>query len=153
MYVRVVAIALLPLSLAVAGCAATEQAGAPSSEPAKPSVQLLETYWKLVELNGQPVPKLEREPHLILKSEGGRVTGFGGCNGFGGTYTLDTATSRVRFSEMISTMMACADGMELEQGFLKVLATADNYSLSGDRLSLNKARMAPLARFEAVHLR
>jgi hypothetical protein len=42
------------------------------------------------------------------------------------------------------------DGMERETEFLKVFEMADNYSLSGTTLSLNKARMAPLARFEAV---
>ena len=111
-----------------------------------------EKYWKLVELNGKPVPKLEREPHLILKAEGGRVNGFGGCNGFAGTYELDEARSRIRFGKLASTMKACASGMEVEDAFHRVLQTVDNYSLSGDRLSLNKARMAPLARFEAVYL-
>lgn len=114
---------------------------------------MTEKYWKLVELNGQPVPALEREPHMILKAEGGRVVGFGGCNGFTGSYTLDTAASRIRFSQVASTLMACPSGMEVESAFHEVLRTADNYSLSGDHLTLNRARMAPLARFEAVYLR
>jgi heat shock protein HslJ len=45
--------------------------------------------------------------------------------------------------------MAC-EHMEIENGLNKALVTADNYSLNGDNLSLNKARMAPLARFKAV---
>lgn len=112
-----------------------------------------EKYWKLVELNGQPVPVLEREPHFILKAEEGRVNGFGGCNGFTGSYTLDEAASRISFSQIASTMMACPSGMDVETAFHEVLRTADNYSLDGDRLTLNRARMAPLARFEAVYLR
>jgi len=112
-----------------------------------------ETYWKLVELRGRPVPALDREPHLILEAEGGRVTGFGGCNGFGGSYTLDEAASRIRFGQIVSTMMACPSGMEVEKAFHEVLRSADNYSLNGDHLTLNRARMAPLARFEAVYLR
>jgi len=111
-----------------------------------------ETYWKLVELRGRPLPALEREPHLILKAEGGRVNGFGGCNGFTGSYTLDEATSRIRFAQIASTMRACLAGMEVEKAFHEVLRAADNYALSGDRLTLNRARMAPLARFEAVYL-
>lgn len=114
---------------------------------------ITEKYWKLVELNGQPVPKLEREPYLILKAEGNRVNGFGGCNNFGGTYTLDEAASRISFGHMASTMMACAQGMEVEGAFHEVLGKADNYSLNGDSMTLNRARMAPLARFEAVYLR
>lgn len=114
---------------------------------------ITETYWKLVELNGQPVPALEREPHLILKVEGSRVTGFGGCNSFTGSYTLDEKTSRISFGQLASTMRACPAGMDVEQALGKVLAIVDNYSLNGDHLTLNRARMAPLARFEAVWLR
>ena len=112
-----------------------------------------EKYWKLVELNGRPVPALEREPHLILKAEGGRVNGFGGCNSFTGTYELNEAASRIRFGKLAATMMACASGMEVEEAFHQVLRSVDNYSLNGDRLTLNRARMAPLARFGAVYLR
>jgi heat shock protein HslJ len=46
--------------------------------------------------------------------------------------------------------MACAEGMETEQAFNEVLGMVDNYSLNGEQLTLNRARMAPLARFEAV---
>lgn len=113
---------------------------------------ITEKYWKLVELNGKPVPTLEREPHMILKADG-RVNGFGGCNVFTGSYKLDAATLRVSFGQIASTMMACAAGMEVEQAFHEALRHADSYTLAGDRLALGRARMAPLARFEAVYLR
>lgn len=112
-----------------------------------------EKYWKLVELNGRPVPALKREPHLIFKIADGRVNGFGGCNTFTGSYKLDEVASRISFDQVASTMMACPSGMEVEQAFHEILRTADNYSLNGDHLTLNRARMAPLARFEAVYLR
>ena len=85
-----------------------------------------EKYWKLVELNGRPVPALEREPHFILKAEGGRVNGFGGCNSFTGTYELNEAASRIRFGKLAATMMACASGMEVEEAFHRVLRSVDN---------------------------
>lgn len=110
------------------------------------------TYWKLVELRGQPVPALPKAPWLRLEAEGMRASGFGGCNGFGGTYTLDGAALRVRFSQMVSTMKACPQGMDVERTLAEVMEQVDNYSLSGTHLSLNRARMAPLARFEAVPL-
>lgn len=113
---------------------------------------VMEKYWKLVELNGQPVPTLEREPYLILKAEDGRVNGFGGCNGFTGSYELDETTSRIRFDQIASTMMACTSGMDVEKAFHELLRTVDNYSLNGEHLTLNRTRMAPLARFEAVYL-
>ena len=114
---------------------------------------LTEKYWKLVELNGSPVPTLEREPYLILKAKGGRVSGFGGCNPFTATYELDEAASRIRFRKLAIATMACSSSLEMEEAFHQVLRTVDNYSLNGDRLTLNRARMAPLARFEAVYLR
>jgi heat shock protein HslJ len=117
-----------------------------------PEDGVTERYWKLVELNGQPLPKLDREPWLILKADG-RMNGFGGCNNFTGSYKLEAATSRLSFGQIATTSMACISGMEVEQAFYEALGNTDNYSLSGDHLTLNRARMAPLARFEAVYLR
>jgi len=117
-----------------------------------PDGTVTERYWKLVELNGQPLPKLNRQPWFILKEADRRMSGFGGCNNFTGSYKLDAATSRLSFGQIASNQMACISGMEVEQAFHEVLGMADNYSLTGDRLTLNRARMAPLARFEAVYL-
>jgi heat shock protein HslJ len=60
--------------------------------------------------------------------------------------------NRVLFSQIVSTEMACMEGMETETQFLEVLNSVDSYDVTGDRLVLNKARMAPLARFEAVYM-
>lgn len=120
----------------------------------KQTTGITEKYWKLVELNGKQVAKTEsmkREPFMILKAQGNRVNGNGGCNSFGGTYTL-LENGKIKFSQMAGTLMACPD-MAVETEFMKVLETADNYTINGDRLSLNKARMAPLARFEAVYFK
>ncbi len=105
--------------------------------------------WILVELRGEPVTGLERAPFLVLNAAENRATGFGGCNSFSGGFVLDEATLRLRFERMVSTLRACAAGMETEQALHQVLEMVDNYSLSGDQLSLNRARMAPLARFVA----
>lgn len=70
-----------------------------------------------------------------------------------GPYTIDEAASRISFGNLASTMMACPAGMEVERAFHEVLRTADNDSHNGDRLTLNRGRMAPLARFETFYLR
>lgn len=113
-----------------------------------------EKYWKLTELHGRPVTVREggREPHLIIKQEGDRVTGHSGCNGFGGACELNEATGRIRFSKIAATQMACI-GDNIEGELFKVLEQADNFTTDGKFLSLNKARMAPLARFEVVYLK
>lgn len=106
--------------------------------------------WKLVELVGKPVADSinGKEPFLMLHTTDNRYSGSGGCNGIGGNFSLE-GQGRIKFSAGMSTKMAC-ENMEIENEFTRVLMTADNYSLSGDTLSLNKARMAPLARFKAV---
>ena len=48
---------------------------------------------------------------------------------------------------MTSTPKACQE-MEIETQLFKVLETVDNYSIKGGVLSLNRAKMAPLAKFE-----
>ena len=115
---------------------------------------ITEKYWKVTELYGKPVPRDEtyrKEPHLILKSEANRLAGHGGCNAFTGSYEVKTG-NRIAFSKIVSTRMACPN-MEIESQLFKVLDSVDNYVLNGDTLTLNKARMAPLARFEAVYLK
>jgi heat shock protein HslJ len=115
---------------------------------------ITERYWKLTHLGGREIsflPGQPREAFFMLKEKDNRINGNGGCNTFFGTYTLSEG-SRIRFSELASTMMACP-GLNTERQFLDVFETADNYSLNGDTLTLNKARMAPLARFVAVWFR
>ena len=107
--------------------------------------------WQLVELNGRPIePPTDRDgAYFELDAAEARVTGNASCNRFFGTYELMTG-SRIRFgSDIGSTMMACP---ELEQGreFLDMLRRVDNYSVGDAGLSLNRARMAPLARFREV---
>ena len=52
---------------------------------------------------------------------------------------------------MASTLKACPDVEVNESEFLNVFELADNFSLSGDTLSLNVGRRAPLAVFKAVY--
>lgn len=109
---------------------------------------ILDIRWRLVELMGKPVETDERFPFIHLNAKEGRVSGFGGCNSIGGSYELKVG-NRVRFTNMASTMMACPD-MDSEQEFFNVLSMTDNFACDGKTLALHKARMAPLARFEAV---
>src|SRR5690606_29257456 len=110
--------------------------------------QIENRRWQLVELNGRPIePPTGREgAYFELDAAETRVTGNASCNRFFGTYEL-MAGNRIRFgSNMGSTMMACPQ-LEQERAFLDMLGRVDNYSLGEGGLSLNRARMAPLARF------
>ena len=120
--------------------------------PAEVNNPLVEKYWKLVELMGEPVAAGEsgKEPFLILKAHENRANGNFGCNTFVGSYELGVE-NRIKFSQLASTMMMCPN-MEIEGKFSEVLKMTDSYYIDGDNLTLNRARMAPLAKFVAVYL-
>ncbi len=112
--------------------------------------EIVNTRWKVTELYGKAVADKfnDKEPFLELNKESKRYNASGGCNGMGGEFTL-LANGRIKFSRGMSTMMACQD-MEIEQKLADALIAADNYTINNDNLTLNKGRMAPLARFKAV---
>ncbi|MDQ6764355.1 MAG: META domain-containing protein [Bacteroidota bacterium] len=130
--------------------ASTEKGAANSNTP---NASLKETYWKLTELMGKTVTMdsaNQKEIHLVLKKDG-TVQGFAGCNGFGGTYIAKNDFN-ISFSDMIHTMMACPT-LDTENELFIVLKTVDNYYVTGDTLTLNKAKMAPMAKFVAIYLK
>lgn len=120
----------------------------------KSNYAIVEKYWKLTELYGKPVEMdsaFQKEPHIILKDQDNRVNGNAGCNTISG-YFEARSMNRISFTKMITTQMACPK-MDIESQFLKALGAADNFNLTDDILTLNKGRMAPLARFKAVYMK
>lgn len=115
----------------------------------KSKASLTDTHWKVLELQGRPLKRggQEREPHLVLASEGDRAHGFAGCNRFFGGFMLEGDT--LRFSQLGSTRMACPAGMDQEQLFLAALGRVDRYEIHGQVLELYEAELL-LARFEAA---
>ena len=98
------------ISVAPEGCSG------PSS-----TAQLENTYWKLMTLGNASVesPEGAREIHLVLNSQDMRVNGFAGCNRMSGGYEL--RARRSSSVDIAGTMMACADGMEIERGIHEML--------------------------------
>ncbi|WP_204344317.1 META domain-containing protein [Psychroserpens algicola] len=114
-------------------------------ETSKVPISIENTTWKLVTLMGQDV---SHKNAYIIFSKDQKVSGHGGCNNFSGTYSI-TANSKLSISQVANTLRAC-EHMDVENTFMSVLEKIDNYSLKDKTLSLNKAKMAPLAVFEAV---
>jgi heat shock protein HslJ len=114
---------------------------------------LINTYWRLDELNGRKVttPENMKEAHMVLSSDesGPGVSGFGGCNRFFGQFQTDG--DALSFSAMGSTMMACPAGMDTERDFMAALGATTRYAISGLFLELY-ADDQLLARLEAVYL-
>ncbi|MEO5591790.1 MAG: META domain-containing protein [Chitinophagaceae bacterium] len=112
-------------------------------------VEITETYWRLTELKGKPVKAAapgKKEVHIMLRKSG-NIEGFAGCNGFGGHFDLKDS-SRVSFSNIMGTMMACSD-LETENKLFEVLRETVNYVHNGKHLMLIKGNKSPMARFEA----
>ncbi len=120
--------------------------------PAFVTVTLENTYWKLIELGGEPVDAVEgrREPHLVLHPDQGRVAGATGCNRLSGEYRRDGET--LSLGPLATTRMACVPGHDLEPRFLSALEATAGYRVRADRLELVDAAGEVLARFEVRHL-
>lgn len=118
-----------------------------SAKDASENAALTDGQWMLVKLRGETIkPEADRKPaFLVFDQENSRFGGNNSCNDIGGNYSLKEG-NRITFSEIISTQMACMPN-KIELPFMEVLGMVDNYTINGDTLSLNKARMAPLAVF------
>jgi heat shock protein HslJ len=90
----------------------------------------------------------QAEPQLLFASDARQVSGSGGCNRITGGFTLEG--DRVHLGTLAGTMMACTNGMEQEQRFLKALNHVERYHLNGQQLELLDGSGSVLARFEAA---
>lgn len=123
-----------------------------SQNPELPSnAQLENTYWKLVELRGEPVVVLpnHREAHLVLVPAEHTVRGSGGCNQLKGSY--ETEGDRLSFNLLATTRKMCAGILiKQEQTFLEALKNATHYRIDGETMGLFAGGRL-LVRFEAVY--
>ena len=101
--------------------------------------------WRLTALPGQGVPAGNGAP--TARFEGGRVSGFSGCNRFMGGYTVDR--DKLTIGNLAGTMMACPEpAMALEKTFLAALSGAQAANVEGKRLSLTPAAGGTPLQFE-----
>lgn len=131
------------ISVGFYGCHSSRAAADPGN------AEITETYWRLTELMGKPVPPTaanKKEVHLRLRKNG-NLEAFAGCNGVGGHFEIKPG-AHITFSNMMGTMIAC-DDLESENKLLEALRQTDNFIHHGKVLLLNKGKKAPLARFEA----
>ncbi|WP_331345178.1 META domain-containing protein [Cellvibrio sp. UBA7661] len=127
----------------------TESTSSAASENV--SINFMNTYWKLVGLNGKDVVVIDqqREPHIVF-GEDNRVSGSDGCNRFMGGY--QHTDTELTFSQMAGTKMACMEGDEQAQAFTDGLSQVSHYQLQGEHLDLKDNTDKVIARFIAVAL-
>lgn len=109
------------------------------------------TYWKVVRIGERVIsgPRRPNEAHLVFDPEGmaGRVAGAGGCNRLMGGYRREG--SAIAFEQMAGTMMACHEGMDVEQQLNQALQKVAAWRISGAKLELLDAQGALLVRLQA----
>ncbi|HOT90911.1 MAG TPA: META domain-containing protein [Anaerolineae bacterium] len=122
----------LALMMTLTACGVGDAAG--STAP-------LEGEWTLLTLNNAP---LLAGSTINVRFEDDKITGYSGCNSYGGTYTAKNTT--LQLGEIAVTLMACLDDgvMMQEQAYLKALSSVARFRLDGDRLELLDASGAPL---------
>jgi len=137
----------------IAGCAAEPPRGT-TREMGPSQAPLLETYWRAVEIEGQPVtvPAGAREPHFVLSSQGNRMHGSSGCNNVAGGF--EQGADGFRFKGLLTTRMACSSPVDdLERRFLGALNATARQRIVGATLELRDAAGTLRMRLEATPLR
>lgn len=134
-------VALIPVLLVMlAGCGGVSSNAAQSSPtaPAAPAGALQGSRWRLQSMGARGAEKnVEGTAPLLLQFEaGGKVSGSGGCNTFGGTYKV--SGQNLTISELVSTLRACTDETigEQESRYLKALQQVTRFTLAGDSLMI-----------------
>ena len=120
-----------------------------AGNPETGQAPLEHTYWKLTILGDTKINAASEKQaaHFILNAETHRVSGAGGCNRLSGSYQIDG--EHITFIQMISTMMACVDGMETEKVFRDALSEARTWKITGQQLELFDASGKLRATFES----
>ncbi|RAJ22936.1 heat shock protein HslJ [Gelidibacter algens] len=113
--------------------------------------QLIGTKWVLTKLNKDLVnltsPELE-QPFIKLTAKDYGVGGNGGCNAFGGTFTLKE-NQHIEFSQLLATMRYCDDN-GIERVFMGNLQKASSYTITNNILTFKDENGYILATFKAT---
>jgi heat shock protein HslJ len=121
------------------------------SSPVDGQPALEETRWVLATFLGQDGADATAAEGVESTAafEEGRVGGNGGCNRYGGSYTLDG--SNLTIGPLMSTMMACEPArMQQEQALFSNLQAAATYAINGTTLEIKNADGLTVLTFAAT---
>jgi heat shock protein HslJ len=101
-------------------------------------IELVGPEWQLVSfgVRGAETPVVATSTVTLRFTEDGNVGGSGGCNSYGGRYSVDGEALTI--DRLVSTMMACEqDGIGAQElAFFAALGTATGYTLVDDQLTI-----------------
>lgn len=105
----------------------------------------LQGEWKLVSM-GEMVITPEAQPTLKLNISEMKVNGSDSCNTFMGS--IETLTDKkLVFGDLASTLMLCAEKMEVADAFGMAMQKVRQYQLKGDQLLLTDKQGGVLLTF------
>jgi len=118
------------------------------SSDTPPNASLINTYWKLMQINGKIVELTnKREAYMVLNEN--KIRGNSGCNSMNGVYSFKE--DKLSLSRpMMMTRMFCQGSVEGE--FTKALAQMKTYKIKGQSLEIFDANGLKLAEFKSVYL-
>ncbi len=96
---------------------------------------LYDKEWKLIRMNETDYNGMEKPVTLLINQNDKKVSGFGGCNRYFSTLTLNEDSFKL--SEIGSTKMYCAETMPVEDAYFKVLQQVDQYEIKENQLQLS----------------
>lgn len=135
---RICCVALLLAALAaLAGCGSHEAPPAMSEDAFRQA--LTGKTWTLERIVKRD---FDVDPPMTIQfTADGKVAGFGGCNNFTGTYTLEGR--EMAFGPMASTRKSCGPAQdEREYTFLTFLAKVRSAEIEGDELKMSTENMS-----------
>jgi heat shock protein HslJ len=128
----------------MAQCAGIEQFAKGECPGKNSSPKLSGTSWNLrtfaVGPNPQSVPT---DVQITATFDQKRINGKGGCNNYGGAYTLSDK-SGLHISGIISTKMFCDKAMKWETMYFEFLEKSRFYRIDGDTLEIDCGGMGTL---------
>jgi heat shock protein HslJ len=111
--------------------------GACAASPETP-LELDGTQWTLASADAGPLASLAAKSEVTLNFEAARIAGYGGCNQYSGSYTLQGTT--VTVGPVSATKRGCiGDGDVIERAWFAVLGAPFTVERSGETLTVRGA--------------
>lgn len=99
-----------------------------------PPMSIVTTEWRLAKMYGENFSDLSSPVTLQFSKADNKVSGFGGCNRFFGSY--EQTDSTLKISGLGSTKMYCQETMAIEDKYFKALQEVQFHTLKQNTLYL-----------------
>jgi heat shock protein HslJ len=140
---KTITLVTLALVTVLAACGGFVETVAPADEDSSTSSPLGDTEWVLTSLNGQG---LIEGTNITLSFDEGSLSGFAGCNAYGGGpdggEVIATKDGSLTIPGLAITAQFCPSPegiMEQEQAYVEALSSAVTYRMTDDRLEIGDA--------------